>query len=66
MPAPWDNILREHRKAFLALSDEISELAKTNRDLLGAGFRAARDTLRSSIRTANARRRLRSRWSNMA
>ena len=29
VPAPWDNILREHRKAFLALSDEISDLAKT-------------------------------------
>ena len=47
VPAPWDNILREHRKAFLALSDEITELAKTNRELLGAGFRAARDTLLS-------------------
>jgi len=47
VPAPWDNILREHRKAFLALSDEISELAKTNRELLGAGFRTARDTLLS-------------------
>ena len=47
VPAPWDHILREHRKAFLALSDEITDLAKTNRELLGAGFRAARDTLLS-------------------
>ena len=46
-PPAWNDILREHRKAFLALSDEITELAKTNRELLGAGFRAARDTLLS-------------------
>jgi len=47
VPPPWDGILREHRKAFLALSDEISALARTNKELLGNGFRAARDTLLS-------------------
>ena len=46
-PAPWGDILREHRNAFLALTQEITALAKTNRDLLGAGYRAARETLLS-------------------
>src|SRR4028119_18381 len=39
VPAPWDHILKEHRTAFLALSDEVTELARTNRELLAAGFR---------------------------
>lgn len=47
VPPPWDNILREHRKAFLALSDEISELARTNKELRGNGLRKARETLLS-------------------
>ncbi len=46
-PPPWGGILRDHRNAFLAATQEITELAKTNRELLGAGFRAARDTLLS-------------------
>ncbi len=46
-PAPWDDILREHRNAFLSASQEITALAKANRDLLTAGFRAARETLLS-------------------
>ena len=46
-PAPWDDILREHRNAFLTASAEISALAQGNRELLSAGYRAARDTLMS-------------------
>jgi hypothetical protein len=46
-PAPWDDILREHRNAFLAASQEISALAQANKELLTNGFRAARETLMS-------------------
>ncbi len=46
-PAPWDDILREHRNAFLSASQEITALAQANRELLTAGFRAARETLLS-------------------
>ena len=45
VPAPWDNILEEHRKAFLADTQEIFALAQTNRDLLSNGHKAARDAL---------------------
>jgi hypothetical protein len=46
-PAPWNDILREHRNAFMTASAEISALAQANRELLTAGFRAARETLMS-------------------
>ena len=46
-PPPWNDILREHRNAFLAASQEISALAQANRELLTTGFRAARETLMS-------------------
>lgn len=46
-PGPWADILRQHRTAFLALSQELAELAQTNRELLAAGYRAARDALES-------------------
>ena len=46
-PAPWDDILREHRNAFLAASQEISALAQANKQLLTTAFRAARETLMS-------------------
>ena len=44
-PSPWDDILREHRNAFLAASAEISALAQANKELITAGYRAARETL---------------------
>lgn len=44
-PAPWNELLREHRRAFLTLAAEVSALAETNRDLLTAGQRAARETM---------------------
>ena len=46
-PPPWDDILREHRNAFLAATAEIGALAEANRELITAGFRAARETLMS-------------------
>jgi hypothetical protein len=44
-PAPWNELMREHRKAFLNLASEVSALAETNRDLLTAGQRAVRETM---------------------
>lgn len=46
-PSPWNDILREHRAAFLGVSQEISALAQSNKELLTNGFRAARETLMS-------------------
>jgi hypothetical protein len=46
-PAPWDDILREHRNAFLSATQEITALAQANKELLTSGFRAARETLMS-------------------
>ena len=42
---PWRSILGDHRDAFLALTDEISRVAQTNRALIVAGLRATQDTL---------------------
>jgi hypothetical protein len=44
-PAPWDNIFEEHRKAFLADTQEIFTMAQMNRELLANGHKAARDAL---------------------
>jgi hypothetical protein len=46
-PAPWDDILREHRNAFLSATAEVTALAQGNKELLTMGFRAARETLMS-------------------
>jgi hypothetical protein len=44
-PAPWGDILTEHRTAFLALTDEITVVARANRDLVGHGQRAIAEVL---------------------
>jgi hypothetical protein len=44
-PAPWRDLLHQHRRAFLALTAEITALAKANRDLATSGQRAARETM---------------------
>jgi len=44
-PAPWSDLLHQHRKAFLTLTAEISALAETNRELLTTGQRAVRETM---------------------
>jgi flagellar FlgN protein len=44
-PAPWADLLRQHRAAFLSLTAEITALANANRDLLTRGQRAARETM---------------------
>lgn len=45
VPGPWDNILEEHRKAFLSDTQEIFALAQMNRELLSQGHKVARDAL---------------------
>lgn len=42
---PWKSILVDHRETFLAFTTQIMEMASANRDLLTAGYQAARDTL---------------------
>ncbi len=44
-PAPWDEIFEEHRRAFLALTDEVQTIAASNRELLGREQRATRDLI---------------------
>ena len=48
-PAPWNELLREHRKAFLTLAAEITALAEANRDLLTAGQRAVRESMLAMV-----------------
>jgi hypothetical protein len=44
---PWQEMLLEHRQAFLTLTDEITALVQTNRELLVRGQKAVRDVLAS-------------------
>jgi len=44
-PAPWNELLQQHRRAFLTMTAEITALASANRDLLTRGQRAARETM---------------------
>ncbi len=46
-PAPWDELLRAHRDAFVSLTVEISRLADDNRELLAMSHRATQETLAS-------------------
>ncbi len=46
-PSPWDELLRAHRDAFVALTSEISQLANGNRELLAMSHRATQETLMS-------------------
>lgn len=46
-PAPWQDILVEHRQAFLSLTDEVTSLVQANRELLARGQKAVRDVLAS-------------------
>lgn len=44
-PPPWDALFLEHHRGFLEITDEISSLAKINRELLARGFQATREAL---------------------
>jgi hypothetical protein len=44
-PEPWEQILRDHRVAFLRLTAEVADLAEGNRDLLASSRRATQEAL---------------------
>lgn len=44
-PEPWRSMLHEHRDAFASVTRRLTETADTNRDLITAGHRAARDIM---------------------
>jgi hypothetical protein len=44
-PSPWDGIFAEHRRALMALAQEIDSITKSNRDLLQRGHQAAREAI---------------------
>lgn len=44
---PWRTILLDHREAFVGFTREVLELATANRELLTAGYQAAREALLS-------------------
>src|SRR4051812_14963160 len=44
-PLPWNELLHEHRKAFLTLTAEITGVAANNREILTSGQRALRETM---------------------
>jgi hypothetical protein len=46
-PEPWRAILDDHRTAFITATREIAELSESNRGLITAGYRSARETLLS-------------------
>jgi len=43
--APWDSIFVEHRRALLALAQEIETITRSNRELLQRGQQAAREAI---------------------
>lgn len=45
-PDPWRGVLADHRDAFLAATQEITEVAQANRELLAGGQRAVGEALR--------------------
>jgi flagellar biosynthesis/type III secretory pathway chaperone len=46
-PEPWNHILTDHRSAFLALTAEVEQTTRHNRELLNRGLAATRDLLAS-------------------
>ena len=43
--SPWNEILDDHRQAFLVATDAIAAMAETNRELVTASASAVRDAL---------------------
>lgn len=46
-PEPWRAIFNDHRTAFRVVTRQIAELSESNRGLITAGYRSARETLLS-------------------
>lgn len=55
-PEPWCDIFEEHRRAFLALTDEVQTIALANRELLGREQRATRELIEELAGTDHGRR----------
>jgi hypothetical protein len=53
-PAPWDTMFQDHRQAFLELTDEITSLAASNRELVARGQRATQDFLANFVGPVSA------------
>lgn len=45
--SPWDELMREHHAAFVDLTDQINQLAQSNKELLSSSHRATQETLMS-------------------
>lgn len=57
-PAPWRDLLTDHHKAFVSLTEQINALAEGNRELLATSHRAAQETLfnlQESVQTYDPR-----------
>ena len=50
---PWGTIFTEHREAFVQVTADIAALADSNRELISAGYRSARETLLSMDETTD-------------
>ena len=48
-PSPWNTMFADHRQAFLELTDEITQLASANRELVARGQRATQDFLATFV-----------------
>jgi hypothetical protein len=48
-PPPWDTMFLDHRQAFLELTDEITNLAAANRELVARGQRATQEFLANFV-----------------
>lgn len=44
-PAPWDDILDEHRDALTKATAELSRLSRSNSEMLEASYKAVQETL---------------------
>ena len=44
-PAPWNQVLGEHRAALTTATSELSQLSKSNSDMLEASYKAVQETL---------------------
>lgn len=44
-PAPWNQVLAEHRTALSSATNELSLLSRSNSDMLEASYKAVQETL---------------------
>ncbi len=44
-PAPWNQVLGEHRMALTAATQELATLSRANSDMLEASYKAVQETL---------------------